>query len=61
MNLDLTGLLSPYIYYDIPRLAWNDMTLSILASDNFSDSSGVATSVNTNLELKFEINLDVVN
>lgn len=61
VNLDLTGIFADYLNYDIPRLAWNDMTLSILASDNYTDPSGAASSVNSNFELQFEVDLDVIN
>lgn len=62
VNLDLTGIFKDYPTYDIPRLAWNDMTLSVSYSDNnqFIDSFGNVTSSTSTvlIELKFEIDLE---
>ncbi|MBC8045865.1 MAG: hypothetical protein H7Y00_03670 [Fimbriimonadaceae bacterium] len=60
VNLDLTGLLSSYTNYDIPRLAWNDMTLAVSSSDNYTLSTGESYSINTNFELNFEVDLDAL-
>lgn len=65
VNLDLTGLLSKYLSYDLPRLAWNDMTMNIDYSDNYTTleatsdttSAYVAGSKTVSLELKWDVNL----
>lgn len=61
--LELTGLPnelnSTINNYDIPRLAWNDMTLDVATSDNYTDSVG-AHSVNLNFTMQFEIDLDAL-
>ncbi len=55
--LDLTGLYSDILVYDIPRLAWNDMTLSVSYSDNYTPVGESPSSLNVNYELNFEVNL----
>lgn len=47
VNMDLTGILSPYLSYDIPRLAWADMQWTINYSDNYqanADTTTISTS-----------------
>ncbi len=58
VNLDLTGILADYPTYDIPRLAWNDMTLEIAFSDNYTISGSIAESKNVNFVLEFAIDLN---
>ncbi len=67
VNLDLTGfLLSKYMSYDIPRLAFNDMTFDVDFSDNYTELQQindstydyVAGSSTVSLELKWEVNLN---
>jgi hypothetical protein len=63
--LDLTGdILNQYKAYDIPRLAWNDMTLRVSFSDNYqeiiNDTTVISTTSTVDLELKFEIDLDAI-
>lgn len=53
--LDLTGLFSDVLVYDIPRLAWNDMTISIAYSDNYTTGGGAAESLNVLYDLNFEV------
>jgi hypothetical protein len=57
VNLDLTGLLAPYQTYHIPRLAWNDMTLEIAYSDNYTETAELASSINVNFILEFAVDL----
>ncbi|MFN0275554.1 MAG: hypothetical protein ACKVPJ_07410 [Chitinophagales bacterium] len=63
--LDLTGdILNTYKSYDIPRLAWDDMTLSVSYSDNYqeivNDTSVVSYTSTVDFQLKFEIDLDAL-
>ena len=52
--LDLTGIYSGILVYDIPRLAYNDMNLNVSYSDNYTlgESAG---SLNLNYDLEFEV------
>ena len=52
--LDLTGVFSGVLVYDIPRLAYNDMTLAVSYSDNYTFGDS-ASSLNLNYELMFEV------
>ena len=52
--MDLTGIFSDVLVYDIPRLAYNDMTFDVSYSDNYTIDS-VASSLNVNYELNFEV------
>ncbi len=52
--MDLTGLFADVLVYDIPRLAYNDMTFEVSYSDNYTMDS-IANSLNVNYELKFEV------
>jgi hypothetical protein len=59
--LDLTGILADYKSYDIPRLAWNDMSLEVDYSDNYTiqvnDSTYSAGSIAVLLQIDFEVDL----
>jgi len=52
--MDLTGVFDGVLVYDIPRLAYNDMTLQVSYSDNYTMGDS-ATSLNLNYELNFEV------
>jgi len=57
VNLDITGILSDYPSYDIPRLAWSDMTLVVSFSDNYQtiiDTTVVSSSNTVDFEIKFD-------
>lgn len=66
VNLDITGLLADYLSYDIPRLAYNDMTLNLDYSDNYTELVQVndsttayeAGSETVSIELTWDVNLD---
>jgi len=63
VNLDLTGLLSAYMSYDIPRLAWNDMSFSVDYSDNYTVLNEVtqeyeAGSETVLIEMEWDVNID---
>lgn len=59
--LDLTGYFADYVSFDIPRLAWNDMSLSIDYSDNYTTTGGAAGSKTVLMQLDFEINTALLN
>lgn len=59
--LDLTGYLADYISFDIPRLAWNDMTLNVDYSDNYTTIGASAGSKTVLLQIDFEINTALIN
>ncbi len=52
--LDLTGLFNGILVYDIPRLAYNDMTLDVAYSDNYTTGTS-ASSLNVSYELTFDV------
>ncbi len=52
--MDLTGIFEGILVYDIPRLAYNDMTFEVSYSDNYTIDS-IASSLNVYYELKFEV------
>lgn len=57
VNLDATGILADYQSYDIPRLAWSDMTLVVNFSDNYqqnADSVIISSSNTVDFQIKFE-------
>lgn len=55
VNMDLTGLLEPYLSYDIPRLAWSDMTWTVNFSDNYQQNEDTVT-ISTSTSVNFTIN-----
>lgn len=58
--LDLTGVLADYKSFDIPRLAWTNMTLSINSSDNYTNTDdGTASSVTVNFSLDFTVDTSI--
>ena len=59
--LDLTGYFAGYISYDIPRLAWNDMSLTVDYSDNYTTVDGVVGSKTVLLQLDFDVNTALLN
>lgn len=57
VNLDATGILADYQSYDIPRLAWSDMTLTVNFSDNYqqtADTTVISSSSTVDFLIKFE-------
>jgi hypothetical protein len=57
VNLDITGILSAYSSYDIPRLAWSDMTLVVNFSDNYQeiiDTTVVSSASTVDFEIRFD-------
>ena len=52
--LDLTGIFSGILVYDIPRLAYNDMNLNVSYSDNYTLGAS-AGSLNLSYDLEFEV------
>ena len=65
VNLDLTGIMSEWINYDLPRLAYNDMIMNVDYSDNYTefneaDSTYDAGSESVYLELTFDVDFDAL-
>ncbi len=66
INLDLTGIMNAWKNYDLTRLAYNDIIMSVDYSDNYTifneaDSSYDAGSESVLLELKFDVDLTALN
>ncbi|MEZ5014044.1 MAG: hypothetical protein R2794_07105 [Chitinophagales bacterium] len=65
VNLDLTGLFASYPTYDIPRLAWNDMSLDVDYSDNYTIWNEVTEQYDSFtesvlLQLQFDVDLTAI-